>query len=1022
MHPCTPLATHANPTRTTVCTPHLPHRNARLSSALDRANQSLSDQEERVSVLTDEVTELKANLRKMRDERYADVVKVHGEWARTHMVYDTKALPVEAVGVLLEDIDGRRAELLYVAQKLEDWHAGLTSVYYTGLQQKRLRSGVRRLEGDDTRSSRGGRDGSSAGGSVSGTPSITSYTAEIKRRSDALVNRLRGECLTLTHDELTVLSGGHLSRCRGDTSSFLAAYKQIKQIVQTAGGVERDAGFWVRDDIAPRFEKVLLQKLDASQKLRLTEVTRELVLCYDSNPRSTQSMHGRILEELSVNLHSLVTALRVASPSHQPPPPTPSSHASSTPLRTPTSSAHTPLSARGSPFPVSLHDSRLSTPPPPPHAAAAAPVPTGRTARSPMSAYSAGRTRPGSAGPPLHRSSSYTNPRGTPQPPASTAAAAAAAATAATTTTAHSPDMTVVRIGAHPRISRSVSPFKRVNTYSGGGGGGGGAPPPAAGGTRGAYGIGRRVPSQGTLRRVGPASSATTAAAAAAANGGSPSPASHLNASSSSLGSGLSASMSSIPPPPPPAAAAAQLSASSLPTAVSRRDPAGPGVSLSSLTAVGSAGRGAATRREPGAFAAPPRGAATAASKVLPPPAFSPAATTGAAAVDAPSASAAEHGGGDVASDDEAASPSHYVSHPPPRPARGAVAQAHPSPAPPPASLSPRGSSSGGSPVPPASGAVSSPTTSSPGASSDAAVPASSPPAPQHQSPKRLPDAKQPPTPVADFESVDDMSPRPAVTPVAVEVAAAAAAPLSLGGGRTVRISASPGAGKASFDDSFAPVGGPGFYDDEGFGGSGFLDEAQRREVKVSLLFFFICVLLFCLCLWPPLLPFPEQDRAMGNYRSMGQEAADAPADRSAMMQELLSFSGQLESKLQKRKDPERDDGIDEAWSEDEEDVETCEDDDEDHDGAPRVRYGWSPGSGREVCVCPAPALVFISRPAQEEFEEVFDINHPDYTDPSLAAGRSILRTSGVSTPVDAMSDTAADATEKRNVKFAEGT
>ena len=143
-----------------------------------------------------------------------------------------------------------------------------------------------------------------------GRGGVTSFTAELKKRSDTLFNRLRGECLVLTHEEIASISTGHLSRCRADTSSFLSAFRHIKSIIQGAGLMEAGSSSWVRDDL--QAERAMT-KLDTASRAQLIESTRELVLSYDSNPRSTQSNHGRLVEELSANLYAIVTALRVSS-------------------------------------------------------------------------------------------------------------------------------------------------------------------------------------------------------------------------------------------------------------------------------------------------------------------------------------------------------------------------------------------------------------------------------------------------------------------------------------------------------------------------------------------------------------------------------------------------------------------------------------------------------------------------------------------------------------------------------------
>eukprot|EP01061_Rhynchopus_euleeides_P010996 TRINITY_DN20569_c0_g1_i2.p1 TRINITY_DN20569_c0_g1~~TRINITY_DN20569_c0_g1_i2.p1 ORF type:complete len:184 (+),score=61.76 TRINITY_DN20569_c0_g1_i2:2-553(+) len=145
----------------------------------------------------------------------------------------------------------------------------------------------------------------------------------------------------------------------------------------------------------------------------------------------------------------------------------------------------------------------------------------------------------------------------------------------------------------------------------------------------------------------------------------------------------------------------------------------------------------------------------------------------------------------------------------------------------------------------------------------------------------------------------------------------------------------------------------------------GFLSAAQRREVK---------------------------ERAMGNYRAVREDEDDTPNSRAEMMQQLLSWRGELNSKLAQRdskpKSAAYDDdyggrdaygaGSEEIWS----------DDNDGDDDFPENR-AWSPGS-------------------VQEFDSPLNITHPDYSDPDLSAGPSILR--GVS------------ATESsRNVKFAEG-
>ncbi|KAJ9469791.1 hypothetical protein DIPPA_27778 [Diplonema papillatum] len=260
---------------------------AKLTAKVQEQAREILEKDGGMASMEDELRSLQAQLRELREERREDMVRTHSDWADAHLIYSPHSLPLEAVGTLVSDLQSRRADVLHLAQRLEDWNAALTVHYYKALQQQQ-------------RLPKRGQSG------------IASFTAEIKKISDSLFHRLRGECLQLTHDELSVLSQGHLSRCRADTTTFLQAFRRFKNIIRSVGMPVTDPNStcWLQNEI--RIE-AMLSRMDTSARAQLIESAREMVLCYDTNPRTIQSSHGKLLEELSMNLKTVVAALRIAA-------------------------------------------------------------------------------------------------------------------------------------------------------------------------------------------------------------------------------------------------------------------------------------------------------------------------------------------------------------------------------------------------------------------------------------------------------------------------------------------------------------------------------------------------------------------------------------------------------------------------------------------------------------------------------------------------------------------------------------
>ena len=161
----------------------------------------------------------------------------------------------------------------------------------------------------------------------------------------------------------------------------------------------------------------------------------------------------------------------------------------------------------------------------------------------------------------------------------------------------------------------------------------------------------------------------------------------------------------------------------------------------------------------------------------------------------------------------------------------------------------------------------------------------------------------------------------------------------------------------AATDANINSVRSEMMFADEELTSEGYLSEAARRQVK---------------------------EFAMGSF-SYGPTDTDevvTQASRAEMMKSLMSWSGELNDKLNNRGKAHH--HHQEVWSGSEED-----EDDE--------RHTWSPGS-------------------ETEFDYPFDINHPDYNDPAdprINPGPSILRV----TSTDSLS--CNGASHSRSVTFA---
>ena len=145
-------------------------RNAELSKSMKNLTIENQEKDGIIASLEDQVQLLKESLQDIRGARHTDMLTAHNTWAEKHLIYTPTSLPVNAISVLIEELTSRRKDVLQIAQRFEDWHSSLTHHYFTILQSQQ-RTPKRSLGG------------------------ITSYTAEIKRINDALIARIRGECL-----------------------------------------------------------------------------------------------------------------------------------------------------------------------------------------------------------------------------------------------------------------------------------------------------------------------------------------------------------------------------------------------------------------------------------------------------------------------------------------------------------------------------------------------------------------------------------------------------------------------------------------------------------------------------------------------------------------------------------------------------------------------------------------------------------------------------------------------------------